>query len=48
VARQREYQELLAVLECTSRELLSERYANLSREFVQQQVQEIRASMGQA
>jgi hypothetical protein len=48
VARQREYQELLAVLECTSRELLPERYANLSREFVQQQVQEIRASMGQA
>ena len=36
VARQREYQELLAVLECTSRELLPERYANLSREAVQQ------------
>jgi SpoVK/Ycf46/Vps4 family AAA+-type ATPase len=47
LARQREYQELLAVLECTSRELLPDRYASLSRESVQQTVQEIRASMGQ-
>ncbi|MCA1959947.1 MAG: AAA family ATPase [Desulfomonile sp.] len=46
IARQREYQELLAVLECTSRELLPERYANLSREEVQRRVQEIRASVG--
>jgi hypothetical protein len=46
LARQREYQELLAVLECTSRELLPERYAHLSRDSVQQRVQEIRASMG--
>ena len=46
IARQREYQELLAVLECTSRELLPERYAHLPREAVQERVQEIRASMG--
>ncbi len=46
IARQREYQELLAVLECTSRELLPERYASLSKETVQQRVQEIRVSMG--
>ena len=45
-ARQREYQELLAVLECTSRELLPERYARLDREVVQQRVQDIRAAMG--
>lgn len=46
VARQREYQELLAVLECTSRELLPERYASLPREEVQRRVAEIRASVG--
>ena len=45
-ARQREYQELLAVLECTSRELLPDRYAELSREFVERQVQQIRETMG--
>ena len=45
-ARQREYQELLAVLECTSRELLPDRYAELSREFVERQVQQIREIMG--
>jgi len=47
VARQREYQELLAVLECTSRELLPDRYANLSREEVEMRVREIRAMTGQ-
>jgi len=46
VARQREYQELLAVLECTSRELLPSRYANEPRESIQQRVQEIRITMG--
>jgi hypothetical protein len=46
-ARQREYQELLAVLECTSREILPERYARLSREKVRKRVFEIRASMAQ-
>jgi hypothetical protein len=45
-ARQREYQELLAVLECTSRELLPDRYADLSREFVERQVQQIKEIMG--
>jgi len=45
-ARQREYQELLAVLECTSRELLPDRYADLSREVVEQQVQQIKEAMG--
>ena len=48
VARQREYQELLAVLECTSRELLPERYANLSREEVQSRINEIRSGMESA
>jgi len=46
IARQREYQELLAVLECTSREILPNRYADIPREVIQQTVQEIRASMG--
>lgn len=46
IARQREYQELLAVLECTSRELLPARYADLPREEVQHRVQEIRVAMG--
>ncbi|MFH1117602.1 MAG: AAA family ATPase [Pseudomonadota bacterium] len=46
IARQREYQELLAVLECTSREILPQRYADVPREVLQQKVQEIRASMG--
>lgn len=44
IARQREYQELLAVLECTSREILPERYADVPREVIQQRVQQIRAS----
>ena len=47
VARQREYQELLAVLECTSRELLPERYRQVSREVLLQRVQDIRSGMGQ-
>jgi hypothetical protein len=46
VARQREYQELLAVLECTSRELLPDRYARVSREAIEKQVAEIRVKMG--
>ncbi len=46
IARQRELQEFLAVLECTSRELLPNRYSTLTREFVQKQVQDIRVSMG--
>jgi hypothetical protein len=45
VARQREYQELLAVLECTSRELLPARYVELSREQVQSRINEIRSGM---
>ncbi len=48
VARQREYQELLAALECTSRELLPSRYARLSRESIEKRVREIRAGMGDA
>jgi SpoVK/Ycf46/Vps4 family AAA+-type ATPase len=47
VARQREYQELLAVLECTSRELLPSRYARVSRETIEKQVREIRAEMSE-
>lgn len=47
IARQREYQELLAVLECTSREILPERYAKLPRETVEKRVREIRYDMGQ-
>jgi ATPase family associated with various cellular activities (AAA) len=47
VARQREYQELLAVLECTSRELLPSRYARMSREAIEKQVREIRAGMSE-
>jgi len=47
LARQREYQELLAVLECTSRELLPERYRQVSREVLLQRVQDIRSGMGQ-
>jgi len=46
IARQRRYQELLAVLECTSRELLPDRYASLSRETIELEVQEIRETMG--
>ena len=45
IARQREYQELLAVLECTSREVLPDRYADLSREEVEKRVQDIRLGM---
>lgn len=44
IARQREYQELLAVLECTSREILPDRYVGVPREVIQQRVQQIRAS----
>jgi hypothetical protein len=46
IARQREYQELLAVLECTSRTLLPDRYANVPREVIQGLVQEIKTTMG--
>ncbi len=49
LASQREYQELLAVLECTSREMLPQRYANLSREAIElriQQIQDLRANLG--
>lgn len=45
ISNQRELQELIAVLECTSRELLPDKYANLPREFVEQQLEELRASM---
>lgn len=45
VARQREYQELLAVLECTSREILPDRYADVPREVIQQRVHQIRSTM---
>ena len=47
VARQREYQELLAVLECTSRELIPSRYARVSREAIEKQVREIRGEMSE-
>lgn len=46
IARQREYQELLAVLECTSREILPDRYADVPREVIQQRVEQIRTSTG--
>ncbi len=46
IARQREYQELLAVLECTSREILPDRYVDVPREVIRRKVQEIRSSMG--
>ncbi len=46
ISRQREFQELLAVLECTSRRLLPQRYANLPREFVEQQLEDLKSSMG--
>lgn len=45
ISRQREFQELLAALECTSRNLLPEKYVNLPREFIEQQLEEIRISM---
>ena len=44
VARQREYQELLAVLECTSREILPDRYRDVDREEIQLRAQEIRSA----
>jgi hypothetical protein len=44
VARQREYQELLAVLECTSRELIPQRYAGLDKAEIRRRVQDIRAT----
>ena len=47
IARQREYQELLAVLECTSREILPDRYASLPKELVQERMQTIRMMIGQ-
>lgn len=45
ISKQREFQELLAALECTSRRLLPERYANTPREFLEQQLEEFRALM---
>lgn len=45
ISRQREFQELLAVLECTSRRLLPQKYANLSRELVEQQLEDLKISM---
>lgn len=47
IARQREYQELLAVLECTSREILPERYASVPKELIQERVLTISMMMGQ-
>jgi hypothetical protein len=47
IARQREYQELLAVLECTSREILPDRYAAVSKELIQDRLQTIRMLIGQ-
>ncbi|AFM25530.1 AAA family ATPase [Desulfomonile tiedjei] len=47
IARQREYQELLAVLECTSREILPDRYATVSKELIQDRLQTIRMLIGQ-
>ncbi|HMK36333.1 MAG TPA: AAA family ATPase [Desulfomonilaceae bacterium] len=46
-ARQREFQEMLAVLECTSREILPDRYVNLAREDVERSIGMIRSMMGQ-
>ncbi len=45
IAGQREYQELLAVLECTSRELLPDRYRDLSKETVQEKLRRIKETM---
>ncbi len=45
ISGQREFQELIAVLECTSRKLLPEKYANLPREFIEKQLEELKASM---
>ncbi len=42
LAHQRLYQELLAVLECTSLELIPDRYVNISRTEIQRLVQEIK------
>ncbi len=46
LAKQREYQELLAVLECTSRELLPDKYAALPKEAVQDRLMVIKEYMG--
>jgi AAA+ superfamily predicted ATPase len=46
VARQREFQELLAVMECTSRELLPEKYKDLGREQIEARLNEIRLQIG--
>ncbi len=45
ISRQREFQELLAVLECTSRRLLPPKYANLTRESVEKQLEDVRSAM---
>jgi hypothetical protein len=45
IARQREYQELLAAVECTSRELLPPRFAELTKEDMQMRLLEIRSTM---
>ena len=45
ISGNREFQELLAVLECTSRRLLPEKYANLPREFVEKQLEDVRSAM---
>jgi SpoVK/Ycf46/Vps4 family AAA+-type ATPase len=45
IARQREYQELLAVLECTSAEILPDRYADLPKAEVQGRANRIRAEL---
>ncbi|MEW6352182.1 MAG: ATP-binding protein [Thermodesulfobacteriota bacterium] len=44
--RERLQQELLAVLECTSREILPPRYADVPREIIQQRLSELQASLG--
>ncbi len=44
--QQRLFQELLAVLECTSREILPPRYADVPRETIQQRLSELQASLG--
>lgn len=45
IARQREFQELLAVLECTSRELLPDKYANTPKSQIEQTMREIKMEM---
>ncbi len=43
-SRERRLQELLAVLECTSRKLLPPRYANVDKDTVQQWIAEVQRS----